>query len=328
MKSTSLKTPKGFLRYVAPKIKAEYSASNTEYVRLIRRLYKMLKNVHNKKFTNVAQAKRATSLSGLGGYSSPKTSKGEKLGYLTYILYLAAAKMSGFQLCPFATKGCEDACLVGAGHANIIEEGKKLSTVTEARLMRTWLFKFNKEYFCDWLNAEIKSGIRKAKKLGMKFCVRFNGTSDFPLTALTVGGQYFPDIYPKVTFYDYTKVPKQAQLASKWDNYDVTFSFANDTELATGAKFNNIAASHEAISVNGTKLAVVFDLSTFPNGQFPTKFWGFPVVNGDEHDLTFTHPDQTVLGLNLKKTGTDQTGNRFIVTKRIYDELNEGFSTK
>ena len=35
-----------------------------------------------------------------------KTVKGEKLGYLTGILYLAPHKISGSNLCPHATPGC------------------------------------------------------------------------------------------------------------------------------------------------------------------------------------------------------------------------------
>ena len=44
-----------------------------------------------------------------------KTSKGEKLGYITYGLHLAPAKLSGYNVCSSASKGCASACLNTAG---------------------------------------------------------------------------------------------------------------------------------------------------------------------------------------------------------------------
>lgn len=42
---------------------------------------------------------------------NPKTEKGKGLGYWTFILHLAPARLSGFQVCPMATEGCAAACL-------------------------------------------------------------------------------------------------------------------------------------------------------------------------------------------------------------------------
>jgi hypothetical protein len=50
------------------------------------------------------------------GVQNAKTSKGESLGYLTGIMYLAPANtVKGLNLCPFASSGCKAACLYSAG---------------------------------------------------------------------------------------------------------------------------------------------------------------------------------------------------------------------
>ena len=41
---------------------------------------------------------------------NPKTLKGMKQGYNTYILHLAPASLSGHNVCPKATPGCIAAC--------------------------------------------------------------------------------------------------------------------------------------------------------------------------------------------------------------------------
>ena len=54
-----------------------------------------------------------------------KTIKGEKLGYLTGILYLApATRVRRANMCPFATTGCMRDCLFTAGRG-VFQEIKK-----------------------------------------------------------------------------------------------------------------------------------------------------------------------------------------------------------
>jgi hypothetical protein len=60
--------------------------------------------IRDMKFTNIAQAKKLTGLSYLGGVaSSSKIAKGLEYNEATYILYLAPAKMSGYEVCPMRT---------------------------------------------------------------------------------------------------------------------------------------------------------------------------------------------------------------------------------
>ena len=54
-------------------------------------------------------------------------------------------------------------------------------------------------------------------------------------------------------------------------------------------------------------VAVVF--STKKGKPLPRKFKGYKVVDGDEHDLTFLHPNGVVIGLRAKgKAIGDQSG--------------------
>ena len=49
-------------------------------------------------------------------FDNGKTPKGEKRGYLTAIMYLAPAGLSGYPMCPFAHLAqCEEPCLNTAG---------------------------------------------------------------------------------------------------------------------------------------------------------------------------------------------------------------------
>ena len=67
--------------------------------------------------------------------ANAKTTKGEKLGYLTGILYLAPADESGvMNTCPMSTAGCRAACLYTAGRASMFP------MINRARVRKTlWL---------------------------------------------------------------------------------------------------------------------------------------------------------------------------------------------
>jgi hypothetical protein len=70
------------------------------------------------------------------GISNAKTSKGENLGVLTGILYLAPHTIAGKNLCPFASAGCAAACLYSAGRG-------AFNSVQRARIAKTKLFHAN-----------------------------------------------------------------------------------------------------------------------------------------------------------------------------------------
>ena len=304
---------KNFLRKIAGSV-AAVSASKTDYLAKMKDVYSMLKNVEGAEFKTRSNAVKLTGLSYLAGInSSAKIVKGEKKDYNTLVLYLAAADMSGFNICPQATTDCKDACLVNSGRARMIVEGTKINQINWARLKKTWLFFFNREFFMSWLNAEISAAKVLSAEQGKNFAVRLNGTSDLNMNYFKFNGKSILDIHSDVQFYDYTKMQKQLDNAKMYSNYDVTFSYANTDE------HNNIATAMYALSI-GQKIAVVFNLASF-GGQFPETFFGYDVANGDETDLTFLQ-DKQVLGLNLKKVSKNQSDNSFIVTKQMYEAMS------
>lgn len=205
--------------------------------------------------------------------SDAKTVKGEELGYLTGVQYIAPGSASGFNVCQGASEGCLQVCLG-------LYSGRALFTpsIVEARIARArWIFEDKVGYLAQ-LDKEIRALERKASRMGLEPVVRLNGSSDLPWERVA------PEILERfghLRFYDYTKVPSRTGLPS---NYDLTFSLSESNE----------AAAKEALLENGIRLAVVF------RNELPSTFWGVPVINGDATDLRFLDPQAVVVGLLAK----------------------------
>jgi hypothetical protein len=213
-------------------------------------------------------------------FQNAKTSKGEDMGYLTAILYLAPADMvEGLNLCPFASAGCKKACLFSAGRG-------KFSNVKDARIAKTLLFRDNLNTFMYNIVRNIRSAIKKAKRLGLTPVVRLNGTSDIRWENVrSHNGKNIFELFPSVQFYDYTKDFKRTKaLHGRWSNYHLTFS------LSEGNKKHAL----ELLAL-GVNVAVVF------RDALPTTWEGFEVTSGDKHDLRFLDKKGGyVIGLKAK----------------------------
>jgi hypothetical protein len=105
------------------------------------------------------------------------------------------------------------------------------------------------------------------------------------------------ELFPDIQFYDYTKNPTRDQLPK---NYDLTFSYSNKSEFQ---KFNEIAIK------KGMRLSAVFS-----DKNLPAYFMNREVLNGDESDLTFLAPKNTILGLYAKGKAKKDTGGFIIKT--------------
>lgn len=247
-------------------------------------------------YQNKAQAKRTTKLSYLGGVAtSSKIAKGLKYNEMTYILYLAPAKMSGYEVCPMRSAECTAACLNESGHNRIdIHE----NTINKARITKTKLFFEQRDFFMRWLQDEITAAKAKAEAAGMTFSVRLNGTSDLSPEQFHLNGKNILELFPDVQFYDYTKVYKRIQLTKKYSNYDITYSYSG----------TNSVECMDAL-LQDVRIAVVFE-------ELPESFWGYPVIDGDAYDMRYL--DETVIvGLKYKKVRVklDQEKSKFVISK-------------
>lgn len=212
-----------------------------------------------------------------------KTSKGEKLGILTGVMYLAPASISGYEVCPRRSVGCTEACLYTAGMG-------AFSNVQQARIAKTKAFFEQREDFLNQLRADIKALVRKAKKDNMIPAVRLNGTSDIEWTRFGLMEEF-----PDVQFYDYTKVYNRLEKEIP-SNYHVTFSKneSNAIECVNALKL-------------GVNVAVVF--ATKKGDALPETWNGYPVYDGDDTDVRFQDPKGGyVIGLRAKgKAKKDMT---------------------
>jgi len=218
------------------------------------------------------------------GISSAKTQKGEKLGYLTGILYLAPAKISGFEVCPNRSKGCTAACLYVSGRG-------AFNSVQTARINKTKYFRANNKEFMYNLVKDIESLIRKAKRENMTPCIRLNGTSDLPVENFKYNGEPILDLFPDVQFYDYTKSYKrmsQYLFGGLPSNYQLTFSLSED----------NLLNALNVLNLGGNIAAVFADLDKAINEGWN----GHKVIDADQHDLRFLDEKNVICGLSFKGT--------------------------
>jgi hypothetical protein len=223
--------------------------------------------------------------------ANPKIQKGTKLGYLSFILHLAPADVSGKEVCPKRTAGCTAACLNTAGRGGMFRKGENTNMIQQARIRKTKMFFEQRDAFMLQLEKDINLGIRQAARLGLTPVFRLNGTSDLSWEKYGI-----IEKFPTVQFYDYTKVlgRKTAHLP----NYHLTFSAAdgNDKDVA-GA----IAA--------GMNVAMVFD-------KLPETYMGRSVINADDTDLRFLDPKGVIAGLKAKGRAKKDTSG---FVRRVID---------
>jgi hypothetical protein len=250
------------------------------------------------KFTTIGNAKMVTGLSYLGSVaSSSKIAKGLKYNEMTYILYLAPAEQSGYNVCPGSTAECREACLTESGHNRI---DVKKNAINKARIKKTKLFFEHREFFMGWLATEINKARNDAFAKGYTFSVRLNGTSDIQPEMFKYKGKVIFDVFNEVTFYDYTKVANRFKLLDKYSNYDLTYSFSG----------YNMLQSLELLENNKGRVAMVFE-----GKQLPISFMGYKVIDGDEYDMRYLDEQGVIVGLKFKfvRNKIDTANNKFII---------------
>ena len=95
---------------------------------------------------------------------NPKILKGMKQGYMTYILHLAPANVSGYETCPKRTQGCTAACLNTAGRGGMFKKGETTNMIQQARIRKTKMFFEDRENFLAILKDDIRKAIKNPKR--------------------------------------------------------------------------------------------------------------------------------------------------------------------
>jgi hypothetical protein len=232
---------------------------------------------------------------------NPKTLKGEKQGYMTYIMHLAPVDLAGYgNVCPKATDGCKAACLNLAGRGGMFKKGEITNMIQQARIRKTRMFFEDRAAFLSALVTDITKAIKQAKKKDFIPVFRLNGTSDLSWEKYEIAnGLNIFQMFPDVQFYDYTKV--LGRKCKDIKNYHLTFSKADGNDADAGKAMQQ-----------GYNVAAVFD-------SVPAFYNGVKVIDGDESDLRFLDEPNTIVGLTAKgKAKKDYSG--FVI--RLKTEVN------
>lgn len=204
--------------------------------------------------------------------ANAKLVKGERRGYVSFILHLAPAKLSGYEVCGGSSPECRKLCLNLAGRG-------KFNATQEARIRKTKWFFEHRASFMAQLVKDISAAINYGMRHHLRVCIRLNGTSDIPWESIQCGN--FANVmerFPFTQFYDYTKLLGRRTPS----NYHLTFSLSETNQDKA-----------ESAMAQGMNLAVVFD-------QIPLMWQGKPVISGDEDDLRFLDQPGYVIGLKAK----------------------------
>lgn len=209
-------------------------------------------------------------------FANAKTSKDVASDlYVSAILHLAPASISGYEVCPARTPQCSEACLNLAGRG-------KFPNVQAARVRKTRQLHESPIEFMQLLAKDVNSLRKRAVKIGKTPVVRLNGTSDLNWCKHKLGGMHIFDWFPDVKFYDYTKLP-QYVMAKRPANYHLTFSRSE----------SNWRMCNYLLGL-GNNVAVVF------RNKLPATYKGWRVIDGTKSDLRILDPKGVVVGLIAK----------------------------
>jgi len=205
-----------------------------------------------------------------------KTTKGEKMGIKTFILYLSPYKdnSKGKNLCPKASVGCSKSCLFNSGNA-------RFDRIQVGRRNKSEWYLSDRDSFMLKLVSEIETAIKKYSNDWI-LAIRLNGTSDIPYENIIVkDGKNIFQLFPKVKFYDYTKIANRFNKVLP-KNYNLTFSRSETNENKAIELLNS-----------GVNVAWVFD-------NKPKRYLGYKVVDGDLSDVRFKDKNGVIVGLTFK----------------------------
>jgi hypothetical protein len=219
-------------------------------------------------------------------FDSAKAIKAQGFGYLNAIHYMAPFDLAGVgNLCPNASDGCKALCLgEHSGQAGMVARDEDMNSVRLSRREKARRFMKDRAAYMRDVVRSIELGIAKADRMGLRLCVRMNGSTDiaFEGIACVRNGITYRNLmlaFPDIQFVDYTKNPRRLERALP-SNYHLTLSRheKNDADVV------------RIVSSGMANAAVVFE-------TLPTQWNGLTVINGDEHDLRHLDPRGVIVGL-------------------------------
>jgi len=145
---------------------------------------------------------------------------------------------------------------------------------------------------------------RKAKRIGLQLAIRPNGSTDigFEGVGCERGGVKYRNVmeaFPAIQFVDYTKIARRFDRPLP-SNYSLTFSRSEENE-----------AQCIDLLRRGHNVAVVFHI--VKDAPKPATWNGFPVIDGDAHDLRHLDPKGVVVGLSPKGAKAKKDRSGFVV---------------
>jgi hypothetical protein len=229
--------------------------------------------------------------------SSTKIEKGERLGVLSSVMYLAPSDSAAIMrhgkrlnVCPNATKYCRSACL------GLTSGRMRFKSNFNSRLWKSALFFTDSSLFMEILEHEIKVKAIQAKAQNKICAIRLNGTSDIPFVTTYNLAARFKDIQ----FYEYTKNPTTIErYKGTHKNYHLTYS-ANSAAISP--KISKLALDKGlsvAAIVNKPPVCEQskIDLSCMILGSFR---YGTYIENGDASDARFLDAPNSIVYLMIK----------------------------
>ena len=211
----------------------------------------------------------------IGVGTNAKTIKGDGDEYLTGILYMTPYKVmvdnKWYNSCSMAVlAGCIEGCLNTAGRG-------AMNCVQAARQRKAEWFYRDRDGFMLQLMQDVAKFQTYCNKRGIQPVIRLNGTTDirWELIKYDDGSTIF-DLFPRVQWYDYTKIANRN--TDHIDNYHLTWSYSN--------------ASPKYAAMMQTALDRVMNVATVFRKAFDyaNPWMGLPVVNGDADDLRILDP--------------------------------------
>lgn len=213
-----------------------------------------------------------------------KSSLDKLFGYLSGIQYFDPSFSE--KVCQWKTPQCFALCLRKSGRLVFSKSQKVMRKRTE-------LYYENPKVYQERIEKELTKLEKTAEKKGLKPTARLNGTSDLDFSKLY-------DKFPNIQFREYTKgFDFYFDKQGKKKNVHYVFSVSEKTTKLEIFK----------VLKSGGQVAMVMKEKT-------EKYLGFPVISGDDNDLTFLKPKGTILALKPKGKARKATKNGFIKIER------------